>query len=185
MDADGKYALGIQDFHTGDPIDFLRNRRSKVTEPYFVSLPLEERCRVKYLLSDMYHPYISFVDKYIPNADPVVDSFHVIQWIVHAIDLYIRQLERGFRKRDRVWEERLSAEQGCPVSLPKSDELYLLKKYCWLILSNRDNVTYHADARMDPHFRRLMNTYDYEDALFRIDSRLKAIRGFERNACQL
>ena len=176
MDCDGKYALVIQDFHTGNPIDFLRNRRSKVTEPYFVSIPLEERSRVRYLLSDMYNPYISFVDKYFPNAVPVVDSFHVIQWIVHAIDMYIRQLERGLRKRDREREERLSAEQGRPVSLPMSDELYLLKKYRWLILSNRDTVTYHTDARMDPHFRRLMNTYDYEDALFRIDPRLRTIR---------
>ena len=176
MDSDGKYALVIQDFHTGDPIDLLRNRRSKITEPYFVSIPMEERSQVKYLLSDMYNPYISFVDKYFPNAVPVVDPFHVIQWIVHAIDMYIRQLERGFRKRDREREERLSAEQGRPVSLPVSDELYLLKKYRWLILSNRDNVTYHTDARMDPHFRRLMNTYDYEDALFRIDPRLKTIR---------
>ena len=139
MDSDGKYALVIQDFHTGDPIDLLRNRRSKITEPYFVSIPMEERSQVKYLLSDMYNPYISFVDKYFPNAVPVVDSFHVIQWIVHAIDMYIRQLERGFRKRDREREERLSAEQGRPVSLPVSDELYLLKKYRWLILSNRDN----------------------------------------------
>lgn len=37
-----KYALVIQDFHTGDPIDLLRSRRSNVTEPYFVSIPLEE-----------------------------------------------------------------------------------------------------------------------------------------------
>jgi len=34
MDDRGKYALVIQDFHTGDPIDLLRNRRSEVTEPY-------------------------------------------------------------------------------------------------------------------------------------------------------
>ena len=36
MDKDGKYALVIQDFHTGDPIDLLRSRRTKITEPYFL-----------------------------------------------------------------------------------------------------------------------------------------------------
>lgn len=176
MDHDGKYALVIQDFYTGDPIDILRSRRTKVTEPYFASIPIDERNKVKYLLSDMYNPYISFVDKYFPNAVPVVDSFHVIQWIIHAIDLYIRQLERGFRKRDREREEKLSAEQGRPVSLPISNEVYMLRKYRWLILSNRENITYHTDARMDPHFRRLMNTFDYEDVLFRIDPRLRSLR---------
>ena len=176
MGSDGKYALVIQDFHTGDPIDLLRSRRSKITEPYFIAIPPEERNRVRYLLSDMYNPYLTFVDKYFPNAVSVIDSFHVIQWVVHAIDMYIRQLERKFRKRDREKEEQLSAEQGRPVTLPLSDELYLLKKYRWLILSNQDRVVYHAEARMDSHFRCLMNTYDYEAALFRIDPRLKTLR---------
>ncbi len=176
MDDDGKYALVIQDFHTGDPIDLLRSRRSKITEPYFASIPPKERYQVKYLLSDMYNPYLSFVDKYFPNAVPVVDSFHVIQWVIHSIDMYIRQLEKDFRKLDREREEHMSADQGRPISLPMSDELYLLKKYRWLILSNRKNITYHSDLRMDPHFHRLMNTYNYEDALFRIDPRLRTLR---------
>lgn len=38
MDEHCKYALVIQDFHTGDPIDLLRSRRSNVTEPYFTSI---------------------------------------------------------------------------------------------------------------------------------------------------
>lgn len=33
MDEHCKYALVIQDFHTGNPIDLLRSRRSNVTEP--------------------------------------------------------------------------------------------------------------------------------------------------------
>ena len=74
MDDDCKYALVIQDFHTRDPIDLLRSRRTSVTEPYFVSIPATERHQVKYLISDMYNPYIAYVEKYFPNAVPVVDS---------------------------------------------------------------------------------------------------------------
>lgn len=77
MDEHCKYALVIQDFHTGDPIDLLRSRRVNVTEPYFVSLPASEKNSVKYLISDMYNQYISYVDKYFPNAVSVIDSFHV------------------------------------------------------------------------------------------------------------
>ena len=50
------------------------------------------------------------------------------------------------------------------------------KKYRWLILSNQSNIRYHSDPRMDSHFHVLMNTYDYEDALFRIDPNLKDFR---------
>ena len=176
MDEYCKYALIIQDFHTGDPIDLLRSRRANVTEPYFVSIPIEERNKVKYLISDMYNQYISYVDKYFPNAVSVIDSFHVIQWMIRMIDNYIRQLLKKFRQRDRELEEKLSLEEQRPVSLPQSDEVYLLQKYRWLILANQSSITYHADPRIDPHFRCLMNTYDYEDALFRIDPNLKDFR---------
>ena len=176
MDEHCKYALIIQDFHTGDPIDLLRSRRVNVTEPYFVSLPTAEKNSVKYLISDMYNPYISYVDKYFPNAVSVIDSFHVIQWIIKMIDNYIRQLLKKYRQRDRELNEKLSQEEQRPVSLPQSDEVYLLQKYRWLILSNRSSISYHSDPRMDPHFRCLMNTYDYEDALFRLDPKLKDFR---------
>lgn len=176
MDDNCKYALVIQDFHTGDPIDLLRSRRVNVTEPYFVSIPTEERNQVKYLISDMYNQYISYVDKYFPNAVPVVDSFHVIQWIVHKIDNYIRQLLKKYKQRDREYLDKLSYEQQRPVSLPPSDEVYLLQKYRWLILANQASIKYHTDPRMDPHFHVLMNTYDYEDALFRLDSNLQEFR---------
>jgi len=176
MDDNCKYALVIQDFHTGEPIDLLRSRRTNVTEPYFVSIPTDERNQVKYLISDMYNQYISYVDKYFPNAVPVVDSFHVIQWIIHKIDNYIRLLLKKYKQRDREYQEKLSFEQQRPVSLPPSDEVYLLQKYRWLILANQASIKYHADPRMDPHFHALMNTYDYEDALFRLDSNLQEFR---------
>ena len=176
MDQYCKYALVIQDFYTGDPIDLLRSRRNNVTEPYFASIPPEERNAVKYLISDMYNPYLNFVEKYFPNAVPVVDSFHVIQWIVRSIDNYIRQLIRKFKQRDRELEEKLSEEQHREVTLPISHEVYLLQKYRWLILSNQSNLKYHPDPRMDNHFHRLMNTYDYEHELFKIDPKLQDLR---------
>lgn len=100
MDGDCRYALIIQDFHTRDPIDLLRSRRTNVTGPYFVSIPTEECRQVKYLISDMYNPYIAYVKKYFPNAVLVVDSFHVIQWITRSIDSYIRQLIKKYRQRE-------------------------------------------------------------------------------------
>ena len=176
MDNDCKYALVIQDFHTGDPIDLLRSRRTRITEPYFVSLPMEERAAVKYLISDMYNPYIAYVDKYFPNAVPVVDSFHVIQWIIRKIDNHIRLLLKKYRQRDREFQDKLSRQQQKTVSLPLSHEVYILQKYRWLILSNQANILYHSDPRVDPHFHVLMNTYDYEDWLFRIDPKLQDYR---------
>ena len=127
----------------------------------------------------MYNPYLAFVDKYFPNAVPVVDSFHVTQWIVRAIDNYIRQLIKKYRQRDRELADMRSYELQQPVNLPISNEVYLLQKYRWLILSNQANINYHTDPRMDNHFHCLMNTYDYEDALFRIDKNLEDFRNLK------
>lgn len=176
MDDEGKYALVIQDFHTGNPIDMLRNRRSNVTEPYFASIPIEERNRVKYLISDMYNPYICYVDKYFPNAVSVVDSFHVLQWIIHKLDNYIRQLIRKYKQRDRELYQQQTGDYDPHSHIPLSDELYILQKYRWLVLANQSNITYHNDLRIDSHFRCLMNTYDYESALFSIDKKLEDFR---------
>lgn len=176
MDTDGKYALIIQDFHTGNPIDMLRNRRSHVTEPYFASIPIEERNAVKFLISDMYNPYICYVDKYFPNAVSVIDSFHVIQWIVHKLDNYIRQLIKNFKQRDRELYQQRTGDFDPRAHIPLSNEVYILQKYRWLILANQSNITYHNDLRIDSHFHSLMNTYDYEYALFNIDKKLEDYR---------
>lgn len=176
LDDNCRYVLVIQDFYTGEPIDLVRSRRNNVTEPYFAAIPIEERKAVRYLISDMYKPYLAYVEKYFPNALPVVDSFHVIQWIIRMIDNYIRQLIKKFRQRDKELEEKLSLEKHMQVTLPISNEVYMLQKYRWLILSNQSNIQYHSDPRMDSHFKRLMNTYDYERDLFKIDPNLSEYR---------
>lgn len=100
----------------------------------------------------------------------------MLQWVTRSIDNYMRQLLKKYKQRDRELQEQLTTDPLHPVQLPISDEVYILQKYRWLILSNQSNIHYHSDPRMDQHFHVLMNTYDYEDWLFRIDSNLKDFR---------
>lgn len=171
-----KYALIIQNFYTGKPISLLRSRHQNITEPYFVSIPREERNQVKYLISNMYNPYIRYVDKYFPNAVPVVDSFHVLQWVTNAIDKYIRQLIKKFKQRNRELYGQHWHSEVMPDHIPASREVYLLQKYRCLILANQPNITYHSEPRMDSHFNCFMNTFDCKDALFCIDPKLQEFR---------
>ena len=43
-------------------------------------------------------------------------------------------------------------------------------------MANQDNIHYHSEPRVDQHFHVLMNTYDYEDAIFHIYNKLKDYR---------
>lgn len=176
MDSRCPYALVIQDFFSGDIIDILPSRRNNTTEPYFASIPIDERETVKYLISDMYNPYITYVNKYFPNAVSVVDSFHVIQWIIREIDKYMRQLSKKFKQRDTKLVEEISAKRGRQVKLPASDEVYLLDHYRWLVLKNQNSIEYNTHLRMDRHYHRYMNTFDYEYELFRLDPTLREYR---------
>jgi len=176
MDINCKYVLVIQDFHTGQTIDMLHSRRNNVTEPYFASIPKEERLAVKYLISDMYNPYIAYASKYFTNAISVVDSFHVIQWLNRSLENFLRGLLREFRNRDEAARIAKEQESGRPMPHHMSDEVYILSKYNWFLLKNSSNINYHSDMRMDRHFRYYMNTYDYERMFFNIHPNLKAFR---------
>ena len=83
MDDDCRYALVIQDFHTGDPIDLLRSRRTNVTEPYFVSILTEERNQVKYLISDMYNLKISKVNSTVRLCGGINSRISRVYYFTH------------------------------------------------------------------------------------------------------
>ena len=175
MDENCKYTLVIQDFHTGNTIDILPSRRSNVTLPYFANIPKEERFAVKYLISDMYNEYLDYPRKYFPNAVSVVDSFHVIQWLNHSIDEFLRSLWRDFKDRDMQRKQQLELEAGRSLYIPLSDEIYLLQNYKWLMLKNQSNINYHYESRIDKHFHYLMNTFDYEQKFYDIHPDLREI----------
>ena len=76
------------------------SRRNEITEHYFADIPKKERFSVQYIISDMYAPYQNYVDKYFPNAIPVVDEFHVVKLINQKLRNYLNALKRKYKNRD-------------------------------------------------------------------------------------
>ena len=164
-----KYALVLQDFVIGEPIDLVATRREELTLPYFSRIPISERRRVRYLISDMYKPYLEYVNKYFPNAVSVVDSFHVIQLINRYFLSYIRKVQHELDACDRA--EHDEREQMFHRRLPftHSKEYLMLKKYHWMLLKNPDSIHYYTQPRLDKILDRMMNTYDYFEYLYSLD----------------
>lgn len=155
---DCKYSLVIMDFFTHEIIDILPSRREIYTNKYFMSIPLEERKNVEYVISDMYEPYAKYIDRYFPNALLSIDSFHVIAWLLDKIHAYLRQLARKYEdKKD-------------------SDEYYLLKSHSWIMLKNEDNIKdIEKPKYIDRHFKYYVTTSAYREKFFNIDPALKKI----------
>ena len=97
----------IQDFATGEPIDLVINRRKEIT--------------------DMYRPYINYVDSYFPNAISVVDSFHMIKMITGRLQAYLRRILRNLHEKDEQRHAKLEQEFGRKIGFVHSREYYLVK----------------------------------------------------------
>ena len=85
-ESDGKYAVILSDFFTGEVIDVLENRQMPYLDEYFENISLKERNNVKVFISDMYDGYSSIKNKYFPKALFVVDLFHVVKLLTSAIN---------------------------------------------------------------------------------------------------
>lgn len=170
------YALVIQDFITGEPIDLVADRKKETTEPYFHSIPLKERAKVKYLITDMYKPFENYIYNYFPNAVHIIDSFHVIQLINKHILGYIRRKEKEIDEKDRERHERLEQDIHQRFEFEHSKEYYIVKNYHWLIVKNQESINYNSKPYYDKKLKRWMSTYDYETELFKIDPVFKELR---------
>lgn len=137
-----KYALVILDFATGEPLDLVMSRRKEITEPYFASISAGERAYVKYIVSDMYGPFLDYSKVYFPNAISAVDSFHVIKFINSKLRLYLQALLRKLNEKDLELHEKQEQEFGYHFDMVHSREYKIIKNYQWLILSNNARIEY-------------------------------------------
>ena len=181
MDRYCPYVLVIQDFFTGEPIDLVKSRQQRITGPYFQQIPYKERCNVKYLISDMYNPYINYTTKFFPNAIPVVDSFHVKQYINRKLDKYCRDLLNRFKRRDetKAIEDAMTKDKNVDlenIKVPLSDEVYLLQKHRWILLKDQNDIKYTEERKYNAHFKYHINTYALEDKFYSIDDNLSTLR---------
>lgn len=171
------YSLVIMDFITGDIIDILPNRLQETTAPYFLSIPLEERNNVKYLICDMYNPYINYTKSYFRQAEAIVDSFHVIQWLIQKINAYINDVKKAYQKRD---DEKLKEENEKNntdyQTAAVSTEVYLLNNYRWILLKNKDNIEYSTFRKYNRKLKRYVDTYDLEKEFLDLDKNFRLIR---------
>ncbi|EOS7927081.1 ISL3 family transposase, partial [Enterococcus hirae] len=62
-------------------LDIVENQRLPYLERYFSRFSLATRKNVEFIVIDMYAPYVSLVKKLFPNAQLIIDRFHIVQHI--------------------------------------------------------------------------------------------------------
>ena len=177
FDDDDLYAVVFMDFCSGQIIDILPNRYAETFEDYFLHIPLEERSKVRIIISDMYKPYLAFSGSYFPNAESIIDSFHVISLIIGKIRQYINQVKRRYREKEKEkLDEKNYRTNSNYKTIKKSRELRILEKCDWFILKNHDDISYEPYWRTSHRRSYWYDPSSMEKSLFELDPNFKKIR---------
>ncbi|MFP5527414.1 transposase [Peptococcus simiae] len=105
---------------------------------YFYRFQRKERKKVKGIIIDMFHPYIELIRQLFPNAEIIIDHFHLVQ-----------TLNREHNRYRVQWMNQIRHKDG---------KLYRkLKRYWKLLLINPDKLTRYRYDRFRL-FDHLTNT---------------------------
>lgn len=83
--------------------DIVENRQQKELIAYFQRYPFELRKNVKTVTLDMYSPYLKVIHDCFPNAELIIDRFHIVQHMNRALNrlrIEIMKTIRYTRPRD-------------------------------------------------------------------------------------
>lgn len=171
------YLMVLLDFETGQIIDILKDRYSDTCDEYFYAIPKEERSKVKFIISDMYDNYIDFPKKYFPNAETIIDGFHVIAWLNDRISTYIHSVKKEYQRKDN---ERLNKKNHdfnySHKTIKPSKEVLLCERYKWILLSKDDNITYSSESKWIKECKAYLDIYQLEKEYLKLDSQFPRIK---------
>ena len=93
---------------TGQTIDIVEDRKLFNLLNYFSYYSFKARKSVKFIIIDMYAPYVSLIQKMFPNAKIIIDTFHLIQLISRSLNkTRIRAMKNNknsYNKMKRYWK---------------------------------------------------------------------------------
>lgn len=106
--ADGAMSFNMCNGETGKIIDIVEDRRLISLMKYFSRYSHKARSNVKLIVIDMYSPYVSLINKMFPNANIVIDKFHLIQLISRALNKTrikaMKYDKKNYNKMKRYWK---------------------------------------------------------------------------------
>ena len=106
--ADGAMSFHMCNGETGQTIDIVEDRKLVSLLKYFTYYSFNARKRVKFIIIDMYSPYVSLIQKMFPNAQIIIDTFHLIQLISRSLNktriFAMKNNKSAYNKMKRYWK---------------------------------------------------------------------------------
>ena len=106
--ADGSMSFHMCNGETGQTIYIVEDRKLLSLLKYFSYYSFKARKSVKFIIIDMYSPYVSLIQKTFPNAQIIIDTFHLVQLISRSLNkTRIRAMKSNksaYNKMKRYWK---------------------------------------------------------------------------------
>ena len=147
--ADSAMSFHMCDGKTGKTIDIVEDRRLHSLMKYFSYYTHKARSKVKLIVIDMYSPYVSLIKKMFPNAQIIIDKFH----LVNLISVSLNKTRINIMKTDKKNYNKL-------------------KKYWRLLLKSQDDLN-NSKWKKWWCFDELMTESDVVNYLINTNNQLK------------
>ncbi len=98
-----KYQVSLMDGKTRKPIDIIECRYKTHLLDYFNNFSLQERKKVKYVVTDLWKTYKDLANTYFPNAKVVADKFHFVRYSTEALDSIRKQVQDKLPRAERKY----------------------------------------------------------------------------------
>ena len=160
--ADGAMSFNLCNGKTGKIIDIVENRQLNYLLKYFSYYTHQARKNVKFIVIDMYSPYISLILKLFPNAKIIIDKFHLVQLISRSLNKtrisIMKKDKKNYNKLKRYWRLLLKSRD-------ELDSSHWKKFTCFNeFMTEIGVVNYLTEINQE-----LDNTYQlYQDLLYSI-----------------
>ena len=149
---DASISVNITDLESNKIFDIVSDRRKGHLRQYFLSYPIEERKKVKIVTMDMYEPYFEVVKDVFPNAEIIIDKFHIVQLLNRSLNKYRILIMKGLHN--------------------KSQKYKILKTYWKLPLAKHwelDRIHFFRHR----HYKKFMSKYDILQDILSLDKDFK------------
>jgi len=94
------YACVLVDLERGIQLDVLPNRKKDTLIAHFQALGEDFCQQIEVVCSDIWKTYINVAKELFPNAEIVIDRFHVVKPLNDVLDTLRKQLRKEFKDKD-------------------------------------------------------------------------------------
>lgn len=158
-----KYLTIVRDLDLNGVIWVGLNRKKETLDEFFNEIGERKQALVELVVVDMWDPYIASIREYCPNADIVIDKFHIVKKANEALD-NIRKKE--FANANE--KERLNMKRKRFIILKRNKNLNEKQRERLSELM-RNNDTLYKSYLLKEQISDIFDEDDYENALKRLN----------------